>query len=399
MMIDETLLHKCRDQVAAHREQIIQLTRQMVTTPSLSGNEGPVAEIVRAAMQTLDFDEVWTDAAGNVIGVVRGGDRPATLLNGHMDVVDTGNPDDWEHPPFGAEVHDGLMWGRGSADMKGGLASMIFAAGLLKQLGHPLPGDVFVAAVGLEEVGGWGTRLLLEDERLKAAGRAVVGEPTQNRLLPGHRLRMILKVSINGPGGHASLSNQEANPVISLARFICGLPQVTAALRQQVGYLTITPTTITSFPTASNVITPEVTQALDIRADPGTTPDKITPELQRLLQQSLGRECWGQVQPDKLQVRTYTGITLQVEDVAPGCVLPEENEWLKESRAKLAVVLGEDPLGETARFTCDASRLYEVGIPPVIFGPGDITLAHSSVERVPLEQIVDSTAAYMALVL
>lgn len=398
-MIDEILLRKCRELVAAHREQIILLTRQMVTTPSLSGNEGRVAEIVRAAMQTLDFDEVWTDAAGNVIGVVRGGNGPATLLNGHMDVVDIGNPDDWEHPPFGAEIHDGLMWGRGSADMKGGLASMIFAAGLLKQLEHPLPGDVIVAAVGLEEVGGWGTRLLLEDKRLKAVGRAVVGEPTNNRLLPGHRLRMILKVSINGPGGHASLSDPEANPVIALARFICGLPQVTAALRRQVGYLTITPTTTTSFPTASNVITPEVTQALDIRAAPGTTPDKITPELQRLLQQSLGQECWGQVQPDKLQVRTYTGITLEVEDVAPGCVLPEEDEWLKESRAKLGVALGEDPLGETARFTCDASRLNEAGIPPVIFGPGDIALAHSSVERIPLEQIFDSTVAYMVLVL
>ena len=398
-MIDETLLRKCRELVTVHREQIILLTRQMATIPSLSGNEGQVAEIVQAAMQNLNFDEVWTDAAGNVIGLVKGGDRPATLLNGHMDVVGIGNPDDWRYPPFGAEIHDGWMWGRGTADMKGGLASMIFAASLLKQVDRPLPGDVMVTVVGLEEVGGWGTRMLLEDKRLRAAGRAVVGEPTNNRLLPGHRLRLLLKVSINSRGGHASLSNQEANPIIALARFIYGLPQATASLRQRVGYLTITPTNIKSSPTASNVLTSDVTQMLDVRADPGTTPDMIRPELDQLLQQSLGQECWGKVEPDRVRVSTYTGLKLEDDDFVPGCILPEEDEWFKESRAKLAVVMGEDPLGEAARFTCDASRLYEAGIPPIIFGPGDITLAHSSVERIALEQIVDSTAGYMALAL
>lgn len=396
-MIDEPFLDKCRELVAAHRDRIISLAQRMTATPSLSGNEGPVAEIVLEAMQNLNFDEAWTDAAGNVIGLVRGGDGPATHLNGHMDVVDIGNPDDWQHPPFGAEIHNGWMWGRGSTDMKGGLASMIFAAGLLKQVGRPLPGDLLVTAVGLEEIGGWGARLLLEDKRLRAPGRAVIGEPTNNRLLPGHRLRMVLKASISGRGGHASLSNQEANPIIALARFICGLPQATDSLRQRVGYLTITPTTTIGHPTPTNVITPEVTQVLDVRAAPGTTPENITPELNRLLQQSLGKECWGQVAPEKLLVSTYTGIKLEVENVVPGYELPEEDGWLKESRAKLAVVLGEDPLGETAPFTCDASRYHEAGIPAVMFGPGDISLAHSSLERVAIEQIFESTVGYMAL--
>ena len=166
-MIDTTLLDEGRELVIGRREEIVGLCQDMVRIPSLSGDEGRLAEFILGAMRDLGYDEARMDAAGNVIGIVKGGEGPKTMFNGHMDVVDAGNSDDWEHPPFAAEVHDGHIWGRGSADMKGGLAAMMFAAGCFKMWDRQPKGDVIVTAAGMEEVGGWGSHLMVK-ERARA---------------------------------------------------------------------------------------------------------------------------------------------------------------------------------------------------------------------------------------
>jgi putative selenium metabolism hydrolase len=397
-MIDKTLLEESRQLVGDHREEIIALAQRLVRLPSLSGNEGAVAAAVWEAMQQLDYDDVRTDAAGNVIGLVKGGDGPSTIFNGHMDVVDAGQPEDWSHPPFGAEIRNGFMWGRGSADMKCALAAMVFAAGLFKQGPRPPRGDVLVTAVPMEEIGGWGTHLLLRDGALKA-DRAVVGEPTNNRLLPGHRARMVLLADIKGRSRHSSLADHEANPLFTLARFINALPQVTASLQEQLGYLTITPTVNFCPPGDSNITPATVTQTIDVRADPGVDSGLIVSALNDLLQENLGRDCSGQVDLIKLQVKTYTGLDLEVDDLVPGYALPVDDPWLNECRTRLEQVLGQDLLEEVAPYTCDASRLYQAGIPTVIFGPGDIGVAHTTGEKISVDQFLESVVGYMALVL
>lgn len=397
-MIDAALLEDCRKLVSAQRDQMISLAQRLVKLPSLSGQEGAVAEVVLAAMQQLDFDESWLDPAGNVIGIVKGSGGPTTMFNGHMDVVDPGNPADWKYPAFGAEIRQNFMWGRGSADMKCALTAMIFAAGLFKRWQRRPAGDIIVAAVIMEEIGGWGTHLLLQNSVLRA-DRAVVGEPTKNRLVPGHQVRMVLEAQIKGESKHSSLADHESNPLFTLARFINALPGVTASLQEQVGYLTITPTVTVCPPGSSNITPATITQTLDVRADPGVDTGLVILELDKLLQHNLGQKCAGQVRLDKLQLKTYTGIDLEVDNFVPGYMLPADDPWLQECWEKLTIGLGRGPTGEVARFTCDASRLYLAGIPTVIFGPGDISVAHTTDERISIEQFLESVVAYMALVL
>jgi succinyl-diaminopimelate desuccinylase len=397
-MVDNALLDECRQLVRNRHAEIITLCQSMVKIPSLPGNEGPVADLVFDAMQKLDYDETWIDAAGNVIGVVRGGEGPTTMLNGHMDVVDAGNVDDWRYPPFGAEIHEGYIWGRGSADMKGPLAGMIFAAGLFKGWNHEPKGDVIVCAVSLEEVGGWGTHLLMGNSDLSAE-RAVVGEPTNNHLLLGHRGRIILHAHIKGTSMHSSIVNHDANPLFSLARFIVSLPGASDLLARQIGYLTVTPTVTTSSPTSANATPSDVTQTLDVRVGPGVESEMIALELNELLRINLGKDCSGSVDIAKQKLKTYTGIELEVDDFVPGYELPMDDPWAGEAGASLRTVLARDPFGELARFTCDACRLHQAGIPAILFGPGDISLAHTARERIPIEQLLEGIVGYMALVL
>jgi succinyl-diaminopimelate desuccinylase len=397
-MIDTTLLDECRELVMSRREEIVGLCRGMVRILSLSGDEGRLAEFILDAMRELGYDEVWMDTAGNVIGVVKGGDGPKTMFNGHMDVVDAGNPDDWEHPPFAAEVHDGHIWGRGSADMKGGLAAMMFAAGCFKIWDRQPNGDIIVTAAGMEEVGGWGSHLMVKEGAF-GAERAVVGEPTGLRLLLGHRGRIILKARIQGKSMHGSNVNYEANPLLSLAGFISGLPELSEALAERLSYLTVAPTAITAPPTDANVTPPEVTQTLDVRIGPDVDAGMIVRELNEQLGRSLGGECSGSVEIARQALRTRTGIKLEVDDLVPGYEVPAEHPWARKAEATLEAVLGRDPLGPLALYTTDACHLGGAGVPTLLFGPGDIAVAHTTYERLSIEQLLESVVGYVALVM
>jgi putative selenium metabolism hydrolase len=396
-MIDTTLLGKCRELVMRHQDEIVGLCQDMVRIPSPSGDEGALADFILGTMGRLDYDEAWIDPAGNVIGVVKGGAGPRTMFNGHLDIVDAGNPKEWEHPPFAAEIHDGYLWGRGSADMKGGLAGMIFAAGLFKALDHEPKGDVIVTAAGMEEVGGWGSHLMMKAGTLDA-DRAVVGEPTGLRLLPGHRGRIILNAYVKGRSMHGSNVDYEANPLLSLAGFVKALPELSAALAERLSYLTIAPTAISVPPTGANVTPPEVTQTLDVRVGPDVETEMIVCELNEHLGKNLGRECLGSVEIARQALRTRTGIELEVDDLVPGYEVPAGHPWALEAEATLAMVLGRDPWGPLALYTTDACHLGRAGIPTLLFGPGDIAVAHTTRERLPITQLLESAVGSMTLV-
>ncbi|NIP86752.1 MAG: M20/M25/M40 family metallo-hydrolase, partial [Planctomycetales bacterium] len=111
----------------------------------------------------------------------------------------------WPYPPFSGEIHDGRLWGRGSADMKGPLAAMIHAVGALAREGIRPPGDLYVAAVVQEEVGGLGTQKLVQTVRPDCA---VVGEASSNHLARGHRGRVEVVVRVQGRSVHASVPHQ-----------------------------------------------------------------------------------------------------------------------------------------------------------------------------------------------
>ena len=183
-----------------YRDEMIAFCQRLVQTPSLPAEEGDVAALIRAEMERLGYDAVWTDEWGNVVGLLRGqGTGRSVMFNGHMDHIDPGNPQDWPYPPYSGVIHDGRLWGRGSADMKGPLAAMIHAGGALAREGIRPPGDLYLAAVVQEEVGGLGTQKLVKTVRTDCA---VVGEASSNNLARGHRGRVEVVVRVRGRSVH-----------------------------------------------------------------------------------------------------------------------------------------------------------------------------------------------------
>ena len=119
--------------------------KKLISTKSLSCEEGDVASIIESEMKLLGYDDVFIDKIGNVIGIIDKGDGPVVCLNGHMDHVPEGSLENWKTPPYKPTVIDGKLYGRATVDMKGALAAMIYAAAKAKKL-DDMHGKIVVTA-------------------------------------------------------------------------------------------------------------------------------------------------------------------------------------------------------------------------------------------------------------
>ncbi len=181
-------LHEDASQLA---DEVVSFASELIRTPSLRLHEEQVASKVRDRMRDLDFDLVFTDDAGNVVGVVAGGDpRLTVMLHTHMDTADLGPLAEWSHPPLAADLADDRLYGLGAAECKGAIASQVFAGHLLaRRLVQPRVNLVVVAAVAGESGCSVGSRHLVR-KTLPRIGLepmlCILGEPTGLDVCIGH---------------------------------------------------------------------------------------------------------------------------------------------------------------------------------------------------------------------
>jgi succinyl-diaminopimelate desuccinylase len=382
--------------VEDHRERLIDFAQRLVQTPSLPGQEGNVAALIRTEMERLGYDRVWVDEAGNVIGLVCGGEGPTLMFNGHMDHVDAGDPAQWRYPPFGGETHQGHLWGRGTADMKGALAAMVYAGGILRVLDERLPGDLYVSAVVQEEIGGLGARHL---SRTLPVQRAVVGEASANQLRRGHRGRVELCAHFEGRSVHASMPHLGVNPHGSMAEFVASLPSLQMASDPVYGASTVAATRVTSEPDSTNVIPSALRLVLDWRNIPGEGPGEIVEMLDSLMASSVEPGCNGRIEVSSRELVTYTGMKMSYPDLFPSFTTAADDPWLLAARSALQDSLGRQVDIGTWRFATDGGHLAAAGATVIGFGAGEDAVVHTIEERVSLDELVESVAGYAALAL
>jgi putative selenium metabolism hydrolase len=378
------------------RENLIAFAQTLVQTPSLSGQEGDVAALLQGEMTRLGYDEVWVDEVGNVVGRVAGARRPAMMLNGHMDHVGTGDVARWPHPPFGGEIHNGVLWGRGVTDMKGALAAMVYAGGLVKKMGAPPPQDLYVTGVVQEEVGGLGARHLAHNLPVP---RVVVGEASDNHLRRGHRGRLEWVTHFEGRSVHASTPDLTVNPHFSMARFVSRLNSLDMAADSAYGFSTVTPTRVTCEPESANVTPAALHLVLDWRNIPGEGPEEIKDKLAALLSRTLESGCQGRIELVTKELVSYTGFRMSYPDAFPSFTTAADHPWLVEAQKTLSGALDREVDVGTWRFATDGGHFAVAGATVIGFGPGDGSVVHTVEERLPLEQLVESVVGYAVLAL
>ncbi|MGH7315624.1 MAG: M20/M25/M40 family metallo-hydrolase [Candidatus Rokuibacteriota bacterium] len=216
-------------------DEVVELTRSLVRIPSVyrpgdpEGTEARVAAFVEAWLRREGFQvEVQQVAPGrpNVIGWL-GEKRPgrrSLLLEGHTDVVTEGDPSEWSHPPFGADVVDGRIYGRGTADMKSGLAAAMVAAAAFKRAGVALGGKLVVGALVDEEDGMIGVRHLCGTAVGRELDAAIVCEPEENELCLEQRGVVWARFRARGKMAHGAMPEAGVNPIACLGRLLAAAP-------------------------------------------------------------------------------------------------------------------------------------------------------------------------------
>jgi putative selenium metabolism hydrolase len=187
------------------RDAVTKFLQDIIRIKSLSCGEKEVAQRIGEEMRAVGFDEVRFDGLGNVIGRIGSGPR-VIAMDAHIDTVDVGNPDNWEIDPFSAPVKDGMVYGRGTCDMKGAMASLVYGAKLVKELDLGDEVSLYVTGTVMEEdCDGLCWQYILREKVIDPPPEVVIiAEPTNMNIYRGHRGRMEMEVFVPGLSAHGS---------------------------------------------------------------------------------------------------------------------------------------------------------------------------------------------------
>jgi len=398
------------DVVDALRPELIEFVQSLVRIPSVSGHEqaaqhamaakyeslGLSTEIIPSLREELESHPAFCDDAIpfkdrlNVVARWSGtGGGRSLILNGHMDVVPPGDLSKWTRDPWGGEVEGDLMYGRGSCDMKSGLASSVFAVQALKSAGARLRGDVLLQSVIGEESGGAGT--LTTIVRGYTADACVITEPMDLRISPVQAGALTFRITVNGRAAHACMKPHGVSAINEFVPVVTALEQLNVDRHHQFrDDLFDDPHNV-----ASLII--GIVRAGDW---PSTVPDQLVAE---------GRIG---VFPDESVADARAALERAVRKAAA------TRPWLVDHPPIVEWVEGQFESGATAldsaiieRLSCSHEqvtgapasifgvpcgtdmRLFtrHAGIPAVLYGPGNVVHAHAADEHVSLEQVVTCT--------
>jgi putative selenium metabolism hydrolase len=380
-----------------HTEAMTTFLRDLVRIPSLSHHEGAVAARLADEMRGVGLDEVWTDRIGNVIGRVGSGEGPKLLLNGHLDTVDVGDPQRWLHAPYDGVEEDGILYGRGACDMKGGLAAMVYGAKALLDSGVDLAGDLYLVGVVQEEpCEGLGMRVLVEEEGIRP-DYVVLCEPSDLQVRLGHRGRLEMQMEVRGRAAHASSPSLGDNAIHNAARLIFGLELLASRLPTDpfLGQGSLTVTEIESEAASRNAVPDRCTFYVDRRLTLGETENKALAEVQNIINTE---EMDARVRVTEYRSTSYAGYECRIKNAFPAWAMPEHHPLVQTTTRCVRETLGYRPrLGRWA-FSTDGTYTSGVAnIPTVGFGPGEERYAHTLDDQVRLKDVADAARVYARL--
>ena len=387
-----------RRAATAWAEPMVDFAQRLVRTPSPSGHEETVAQLLADEFRRLGYDDVWIDRAGNAIGVVKGtGSGTSLQFNTHLDHVSAGDPALWSRPAFDGTIQDGVLFGRGACDVKGAMAAQAYLIPVLRDAGYRLDGDVFVVGVVLEEVGGFGSRYLAQTQPTDIA---VVGEASGNQLRRGHCGRSLVRVTFTGQSTHASAPERGRNPHFAVARFLLELESLAMEPDATFGGSSAAPTLIETDQTSGNVTPGSVSVFLDWRTVPSETEDAVIAKLDPLLRrvEESVEGVRGNAEPVGRPVRSYTGMTATMPSTR-GFETAADDLVLARARVGLENALGRPVTDGTWTFATDGGHLSHHGITTIGFAPGEERFAHTIHDQCDIAKMHEALLGNAALAL
>ncbi|UCH26575.1 MAG: M20 family metallopeptidase [Trueperaceae bacterium] len=390
---------------AVDTEQVVKLTCDLVKIrsvyePDKGGTEAEAAHHIAALLGDLGLEPIVEETAPGRPNVIcdwqgRGFDpahHKTLMFEGHTDVVTEGDPQRWQYPPFAATIEGDRLYGRGSADMKGGIAAAIAALCAIKEVAPDLPGRIRLGIVADEEGMMTGIKHFIAQGWAEEVDGAIICEPEENEICLWQKGAMRLNVDFHGVMAHGAMPYAGKNPITALATFTGRIQELERAEQARLGehpYLGlpwITPTIVKAPPSGEaqhNVMPESAYLALDIRTVPGQNHETLLAALRTVAD----------------EVERQHDLTIELD-----CF--ESRPWTETSRDDIVVRAVEDAyplvLGTPPRYggvpgATDGTFLFaSAGIPIVTIGPGDRTIPHQLDEFVRISELIESARLYAA---
>lgn len=378
---------------------LVALCQTLIREKSYSGEESGVVAAARSFWEERGLKEFSVDVYGNCIATVRG-NRPGReiLFDAHMDTVPA-VVDQWSIDPFGAEIQDGKIYGRGTSDMKGAYAAMLWgAAEFSKKTKGDFAGAIHVAGVVHEECfEGIAARKISEG---LSPDLVVIGEASQLNLKIGQRGRAEILVETFGKNAHSANPEKGRNAVYDMAKLIPVIQAIPCEFQEELGKGILELTDIKSLPYPGASVVPDYCRAtFDRRLLVGETPESVLAPLKKAIA-ALSAEDPGfkaKVSLAKGKELCHTGASIEGERFFPGWYYPEESEFVQKVLAGIRSV-GIDPQITTYSFCTNGSHYAgEAKIPTIGFGPSQENLAHTVDEYVEIDQLEKVCAGYLGI--
>ncbi len=358
----------------------LELTRKLIAIDTCDphGNETEAARVVMQELAAAGVPVIIEEIApgrANLIARVRGsGEKPGLAFSAHLDTIGV-DRSAWSRDPFAGEIENGKLYGRGAADMKGGLAAMTMAAIALAKSKADLKGDLALTFSAAENSSCLGAKKLVEAGHFKGIGALLVSEPSSNRVLVSEKGALWIRAAAQGDAGHAAFREGEegdrGNAILRLARF---LGRIHSLDLKAPSHRHLKPPTINVGRISGGFSTPMTPPSahaeIDVRTVPGLSPERIMDALR-----AAADEC----------------ITLELLDFKPPVDTPDDHPFVE---ACVAACDEKHAPGGVAYYSDGAVIAPQLKLPMVIIGPGAIGMSGAVDEWVDVKKLMASETIF-----
>lgn len=379
-----------------YRPEISNFLRDMIAIPSESCQEKEVILRIKEEMEKVGFDEVKIDKMGNILGYIGHG-KHLIAMDAHIDTVGVGDKDLWEFDPFEGYEDQKVIGGRGASDQEGGMASMVYAGKIIKDLG--LENDYTLLITGTvqeEDCDGLCWHYMIEEEDIKPEF-VVLTEPSSCNIYRGHRGRMEIKVSTQGVSCHGSAPSRGDNAIYKMAPIINELKALNENLKYDkfLGKGTLTVSEIFFSSPSRCAVADGCSISIDRRLTAGESWEFA---LQQIRDLSAVKKAGAKVEMYEYERPSYTGLSYPIEAYFPTWVIEEDHPVCNTLVDSYNNLFDDKPIVDKWTFSTNGvSIMGRHGIPCIGFGPGHEDQAHAPNEKTWKDELIKAAAFYAVI--
>ncbi|PID81893.1 YgeY family selenium metabolism-linked hydrolase [bacterium DOLZORAL124_64_63] len=379
-----------------NKAEMTRFLRDMVSIPSESCDEEKVVQRIKQEMEKVGFDKVEIDPMGNIHGTI--GHGPTVIAyDAHIDTVGVGNLDNWEYDPYKGFEDDEIIVGRGTSDQEGGMASMVYAGKIIKDLGledeYTL---VMVGSVMEEDCDGLCWQYIVKEMGLKP-DFVISTEPTDGGIYRGQRGRMEIKVTTSGVSCHGSAPERGDNAIFKMAPILEELEELHTRLISDdfLGKGSLTVSEIFHSSPSRCAVADGCTVSIDRRLTVGEDKEYALGQIRDL---PSVKKAGAKVEMYTYERPAYTGLVYPTDCYFPSWVVPEDHVACQSVAETYEKLFDKAPRIDKWTFSTNGVSITGFyGIPTIGFGPGKEVEAHAPNEKTWKEDLVTCAALYAAL--